>query len=159
MSDKIRTTACLIVPATQAEVPQIAALEELCFSDPWSDAVLTESVGHPLYRFLAAMDGKTVLGYAGMFLTLPEAQIANIAVAPEARRKGIGRRLLRELYREAASAGAEVIFLEVREHNTAAIALYEQEGFVKVGMRRNYYSNPTENAFLYQQVIPRPSEA
>ena len=58
MSDKIRTTACLIVPATQAEVPQIAALEELCFSDPWSEAVLTESVGHPLYRFLAAMDEK-----------------------------------------------------------------------------------------------------
>ncbi len=146
-----------ILPATTEMAAQIAELERICFSDPWSEELLCESIRHPLYRFPVVCDGAKVLGYGGMFLTLPEAQIANIAVASEARRRGIGTGLLRALCSEAEAAGAEVIFLEVREHNTGAIALYEKEGFTRVGMRRNYYSNPTENGFIYQKTIPRPA--
>jgi len=146
------------VPAGVAEIPQIAELEKVCFSDPWSEEVLKASVGHPLYRFLAAKDGDRVLGYVGMLLTLPEAQIANLAVSPQARRRGIGRRLLRRMCEEASSAGAEVMYLEVREHNEAAISLYEQEGFARLGVRRNYYANPTEHGFVYGKSIPRPTE-
>lgn len=142
-----------ILPATEAEISQIAELERICFSDPWSEAVLTESLANPYYRFLVATDGAEVLGYAGMFLTLPEAQIANIAVAPVARRKGIGRELLRALCSAAQNAEAECIFLEVREHNLGAIALYEGEGFGLVGQRRNYYSNPTEDGLIYVKEI------
>ena len=141
------------VTVTEEDIPQIAELERICFSDPWSEDVLRESAENPLYRFVAVKDGTKILGYAGMFLTIPEAQIANIAVSPEARRRGIGRFLIRGLVREAAEAGAEVMFLEVREHNTGAIALYEQEGFVLVGMRKNYYDNPQENGFIYRRIL------
>ena len=141
----------MITPVEEADIPRIAELERICFSDPWSEDVLRESLYHPLYRFVAVKNGESgeLLGYGGMFLTLPEAQIANIAVAPEARRLGVGTMLVRALLAEAASAGAQVVFLEVRESNAGAIALYEKEGFVRAGMRRNYYSNPTENGFIY----------
>ena len=138
-----------------ADIPQIAELERICFSDPWSEQVLRDSLDNALYRFVAVKDGARVLGYAGMFLTIPEAQIANIAVAPDARRQGLGRLLLRGLVSEAAQAGAEVVFLEVREHNAGAIALYEQEGFVRIGMRKNYYDDPVENGLVYVRDIAR----
>ena len=144
-----------IVPVTDADIPQIAELERICFSDPWSEQTLRDSLVNPLYRFVAVKDGARVLGYAGMFLTIPEAQIANIAVTPDARRQGLGRLLVRGLVREAEEAGAQVVFLEVREHNAGAIALYEQEGFIRVGMRKNYYDNPVENGFVYMRMIVR----
>ena len=144
-----------IVPVTDADIPQIAELERTCFSDPWSEQTLRDSLVNPLYRFVAVKDGARVLGYAGMFLTIPEAQIANIAVTPDARRQGLGRLLVRGLVREAEEAGAQVVFLEVREHNAGAIALYEQEGFIRVGMRKNYYDNPVENGFVYMRMIVR----
>ena len=162
MKENERTTECAaelpITAVAEEDFPQIAALEKQCFSDPWSEDVLRESAADPIYRFVEIKDGGRVLGYAGMYLTIPEAQIANIAVAPDARRQGLGRRLLRGLIREADAAGAEVIFLEVREHNAGAIALYEQEGFVRVGMRKNYYENPTENGFIYLRKIDRAEE-
>ena len=144
-----------IVPVTDADIPQIAELERICFSDPWSEQTLRDSLVNPLYRFVAVKDGARVLGYAGMFLTIPEAQIANIAVTPDERRQGLGRLLVRGLVREAEEAGAQVVFLEVREHNAGAIALYEQEGFIRVGMRKNYYDNPVENGFVYMRMIVR----
>ena len=143
------------MPVTDADIPQIAELERICFSDPWSEQTLRDSLVNPLYRFVAVKDGARVLGYAGMFLTIPEAQIANIAVTPDARRQGLGRLLVRGLVREAEEAGAQVVFLEVREHNAGAIALYEQEGFIRVGMRKNYYDNPVENGFVYMRMIVR----
>ncbi|MBP5411174.1 MAG: ribosomal protein S18-alanine N-acetyltransferase [Lachnospiraceae bacterium] len=145
-TEKPSFSVCTVV---EADIPQIAELERICFSDPWSEQVLRDSLENALYRFVAVKDGARVLGYAGMFLTVPEAQIANIAVTPDARRKGLGRLLLRGLVSEAEQASAEVVFLEVREHNAGAIALYEQEGFVRVGMRKNYYENPVENGYIY----------
>ena len=145
----------VICPVTEPDFAQIAALEQACFSDPWSEEILRESAAHPLYRFLAAKDGHRVLGYAGMYLTIPEAQIANIAVAKEARRRGIGREILRHMVRLAEESGAEELFLEVRVHNEAAIALYEKEGFVRVGTRRNYYSDPTEDGYIYVRNLNR----
>ena len=149
----IEGTSLAVCTVVEADIPQIAELERLCFSDPWSEQTLRASLENELYRFVAVKDGARVLGYAGMFLTVPEAQIANIAVAPDVRRQGLGRLLLRGLVSEAAQAGAEVVFLEVREHNAGAIALYEQEGFVRVGMRKNYYENPVENGLIYLREI------
>ena len=160
MKENDRTTevtdaAYEVVAVTDGDIAQIAELERVCFSDPWSEQTLRDSLVNPLYRFVTVKDGERVLGYAGMFLTIPEAQIANIAVAPDMRRQGLGRLLLRGLVREAAEAGAEVAFLEVREHNAGAIALYEQEEFVRVGMRKNYYDNPVENGYVYMRMIER----
>ena len=159
MKENDRTTEAAAqreaVTVADADIPQIAELERVCFSDPWSEEMLRDSLENALYRFVAVKDGARVLGYAGMFLTIPEAQIANIAVAPDMRRQGLGRLLLRGLVREAAEAGAEVVFLEVREHNAGAIALYEQEGFVRVGMRKNYYEKPVENGYIYMRMTER----
>ena len=159
MKENDRTTEAAAqreaVTVTDADIPQIAELERVCFSDPWSEETLRDSLENALYRFVAVKDGARVLGYAGMFLTIPEAQIANIAVAPDMRRQGLGRLLLQGLVREAAEAGAKVVFLEVREHNAGAIALYEQEGFVRVGMRKNYYEKPVENGYIYMRMTER----
>ena len=138
-----------VVRIDNALVPQMAALELRCFSDPWSEKELADSVASPFYCFFAAMDGERMLGYAGVLMTPPEAQIVSICVEPSMRRRGIARALLRVLLQTAASAGAEVALLEVREHNAGAIALYESEHFSCVGTRKNYYRNPTENALLY----------
>ena len=158
MKENDRTTEAFgtewtAVGVTGEDIPQIAELERVCFSDPWSEAILRESLDNPLYRFVAVKEGARVLGYAGMFLTIPEAQIANVAVDPQMRRRGSARSLVRGLVREAAEAGATVAFLEVREHNAGAISLYEQEGFVRVGMRKNYYDNPVENGYVYVREI------
>ena len=142
-----------IADVTVEDIPQIAELEQICFSDPWSEELLRDSLENGLYRFIAVKSGDRVLGYAGMFMTIPEAQIANIAVAPEARRQGIGRLLVQGLADVARKAGAETAFLEVREHNYGAIALYEQEGFVRLGMRKNYYDDPVENGFIYAKQL------
>ena len=94
------------------------------------------------------MDG-VFAGHVGMLCVLDEGQICNLAVAPAFRRMGVGSALLDALKTEAARRGLAVLMLEVRASNTAAQALYEKSGFERVGVRRGFYANPREDAFLY----------
>lgn len=128
-------------------IGQIARLEEECFSSPWSEKSLTEELKNENSHFLVAVsDG--VAGYVGVQEICGEAYITNIAVFENYRQKGIGRALLREACRGAESRNCEFITLEVRESNYSAIALYESEGFEKVGLRKNFYTSPTENGII-----------
>ena len=136
-----------IVPMAEDHLSALAALETCCFADPWSEAALREELQNPHARFLVAMDGETVVGYLGCHHVVDEAFIANVAVSPEHRRRGIGRLLV-----EAAKADAAALFrltLEVRVSNTAAIALYRSLGFTQDGIRPRFYAHPTEDAALY----------
>ena len=131
--------------AAEADIETVCELEKQCFSDPWS-----ESFFHRLLRtdslFLVALcDGK-VTGYAAFGQYGEEAELYNIAVAPDQRGKGIAGKLLCEGF--SRLTGAIKVYLEVRESNAQAISLYEKFGFKKDGMRKNYYSCPTENAIL-----------
>ena len=138
-----------IVPMTAAHLPQIAALEKLCFpADPWSEGLFRDALDSPHTAILLAEgeDG-AILGYAVLSVVLDEGNLDNIAVAPEARRQGVADALLGAITgfgREHLSA----LMLEVRASNAPAIALYEKHGFAVVGRRKNYYDAPREDAIL-----------
>lgn len=129
-------------------IPEIARLEILCFSSPWSESSLAEELKNENSHFLVAVSDK-IFGYIGVQEICGEAYITNIAVFGEYRKCGVGRALLDKACEGAKSRGCEFITLEVRESNTPAISLYESEGFEKVGIRKNFYSAPTENGLIY----------
>lgn len=138
-----------IVPMTAAHLPQVAALEKLCFpADPWSEGLFQDALESPHTTILVAEgeDG-TVLGYAVLSAVLDEGNLDNIAVAPRCRRQGVGDALLSALT-DFGRTRLSALFLEVRSSNLPAIALYEKHGFVPVGRRRNYYETPREDALL-----------
>ncbi len=137
-----------IVKMSAEHIPEIARLEAECFSQPWSENALSEELKNENSHFLAAVSDR-VLGYIGVQEICGEAYITNVAVFGEYRKEGIGRKLLNEACSGAKERGCEFITLEVRESNSAAISLYESEGFEKAGVRKNFYSSPTENGIIY----------
>ena len=134
-------------------MPQIAEIETLCFSDPWSEKSVASELNNRLSLWLVALDGDTVAGYVGSQSVLDEADMMNIAVHPDYRRQGIGRDLVLALAEALQKKGIRGLMLEVRQSNAPAIALYEQLGFQQVGMRPNYYRNPKENALILRKEL------
>ena len=118
----------------------------LRFPIPWSPASFAGLLSGQRVRLTVAVDGGAVAGYSVLLLAAPDADLANFAVAPKARRRGIGRKLLEGVIASAQVAGVAHIYLEVRESNAAAIALYEHAGFRACGVRRKYYREPVEDA-------------
>ena len=137
-----------------AHLEGAAALEKLCFSNPWSaksmELLTNEGIGVGyLCTAPAAPNAEAmVTAYGGMLITVDEGQITNIAVHPDHRRKGLGAAILRALLRHAKDAKLESVSLEVRVSNTAAIKLYESFGFEQVGKRPRFYEKPTEDAYV-----------
>lgn len=137
-----------IADADEAMLPQIEAIEQTCFSVPWTRGQLAAQLDANRHVFLAAVADGRVLGYVGMMFVLDEGYISNVAVIPEARRQGVGRALIAALLQRAEAMELSFVTLEVRPSNTAAIALYEGFGFEPVGRRKNYYDKPSEDALL-----------
>ena len=137
-----------VLNADVSMLPQIERIEQACFSMPWTREQLSSQLDHERHVFLAAVSDGHVLGYVGMMYVLDEGYIANVAVAPEARRQGVGRALIAELLRRADEMSLAFVTLEVRPSNSAAIALYAGFGFEPVGRRKNYYDKPSEDALL-----------
>lgn len=137
----------IIRPMTEADIPEVAALEAETFSMPWSEKSLTETLCREEMLFLVARK-ETLLGYAGVCMSLDEGEITNVAVRADARRRGVARRLLEELDTRMADAGICQLVLEVRVSNAAAIKLYESCGFVAAGTRRGFYERPVEDAYV-----------
>lgn len=136
-----------IRPMTAADIAQVAALEAVTFSMPWSENSFAEALKREDALFLVAR-GEALLGYAGVSLALDEGEITNVAVAEGARRRGVARRLLETLTARLLERGIRQIFLEVRVSNTPAIRLYESLGFVIAGTRRRFYERPVEDAYV-----------
>ena len=138
-----------IIPMTSAHLDQVADIEKICFSDPWSRRMLSEHLENECAATLVAQgsDG-TILGYAGLLVILDEGYITNVAVRPEHRRQGIAGELLGVFRRFAEGNQLAFLTLEVREGNTAARALYAKYGYKEVGVRKNYYDHPKENAII-----------
>ena len=132
-------------------VPQVAALEKLCFADPWSENSVSSELNNDLALWLVAMNDETVVGYIGSQTVAGETDVMNIAVHPDWRRRGIAQSLIECLVVELKNRGSEALMLEVRVSNAPAIALYEKLGFRQVGRRPNYYRNPKEDALILRK--------
>jgi len=147
-----------IVKMTSGDVPFAAALERECFSAPWSEQMINSEMANPEVSFFCAKRDGAFLGHAGMMTVLDEAHVYNIAVSPSARRQGVGRALVGALMCECEKNGVEILMLEVRASNTAAIRLYESCGFEKVGERKNFYSYPREDGLMYNYCFKKESD-
>ena len=139
------------IKMTNAHVPQIAELEKLCFSMPWSTNAVASELTNPLSLWITAVDGDRVAGYVGSQSVMGEADMMNLAVHPDYRRQGIGERLVTELVRQLSGQSVSSLTLEVRASNAPAIALYEKLGFAMVGRRPKYYQNPREDALILRK--------
>lgn len=137
-----------LVPMDRSHLREIADLERLCFSTPWTENMLAEELYNDAASYIVAEgeDGQ-VLGYAGLHVVLDEGYIDNVAVLPTCRRQGIAGKLL-DVFCRFGQEHLAFLTLEVRESNTAAIALYERAGFVQAGRRKDYYQAPKEDALL-----------
>lgn len=132
------------------DIDAIVSVENACFSTPWSiDAIKHEICENKLADFMIACDEENnIIGYIGIWTLLDECQINKIAVMPEKRKIGIGKTILNHVIEFTRDMGVKSWYLEVRESNTAAQALYRSAGFSSVGTRKNYYINPVEDAVL-----------
>jgi [ribosomal protein S18]-alanine N-acetyltransferase len=130
-------------------VPHVHAIELVVFSDPWSQRDFEDCVTSDATFLVAETDdGKSVAGYVVAYDAADEGEILNLAVAPGGRRRGLGRALVEEILSELSERGARNIYLEVRESNAAARALYATHGFREVGRRPGYYRRPAEDAIV-----------
>ena len=135
--------------ATIEDAKEIFAIEMECFSVPWSlDSIETELLNEDKKLYYVIEDANGVVGYAGAWLVYDEGQITNIAIRPSARRQGFGAKLTSALIEKCFKRGMHEIFLEVRISNLSALSLYRKLGFTVKGMRKNYYSEPKEDAYI-----------
>ena len=136
---------------TSDHVAQVAALEAICFHDPWSEKSVASELTNPLSLWLVALDGDRVAGYVGSQSVMGESDMMNVAVHPDYRRRGIGEKLCLALVEALKEKGNHCLTLEVRVSNAPAKALYEKLGFIQVGLRKNYYRNPKEDACILRK--------
>lgn len=142
-----------IVRMKEEHIQSVAQLERDCFSVPWSENALREEIDNSVSRFFVCLFDGVVFGYGGMHIMSGECYIDNIAVNVSHRRQNIGSLLTEKLIETAKEEGAEFISLEVRKSNIPAISLYEKYGFVSVGVRKNFYDKPTEDAFIMTKMF------
>lgn len=137
-----------VVKLEKEHLGGIASLEAMCFSEPWSEQALELLLGENAVGFACLDDGGIPVAYVGMLTVLDEGQITNVATHPACRRMGLANCVLSALLAEARERSLAAVSLEVRESNTAAIALYEKHGFSVVGKRNYFYKNPREHALV-----------
>ncbi len=126
----------------------VAEIEKLCFSHPWSEATVSSEIKSGFADFFGAFCGDELAGYIGGRTIAGETEIFNVAVSQKFRRKGIAKALIEKFIETVREKDSQVIFLEVRTSNLGAISLYEKSGFVFCGIRKDYYTDPKENAIL-----------
>lgn len=142
----------LIRRMTAQDVEAAVEIEKQCFSLPWSAKSFEDSISRDDTIFLVCEeqgdDAFYITGYMGLYLSFDEASVTNVAVSSAFRKKGYGEALVAAAKEEAKQAGAENIFLEVRQSNVPAISLYKKFGFEELGIRKNFYEHPVEDAII-----------
>lgn len=146
LADKLAEIKISPMKAEDAEA--IAKIEKQCFSKPWTKAGIEAELSNNKAHFFTAKKLGTVCGYIGMHIILDECYIANVAVSPRWQKSRIGYTLAQKAVAVAEEKGCRFVSLEVRKSNKPAISLYEKCGFVPMGERKNFYSEPTEDALI-----------
>ncbi len=159
MADPGRPTL-RIRPLLESDLEQVTAIEEACFAAPWSERTFRNLLRRPDAFLLSAVyeavnEEERVAGYAAVWFVGREAELGDLAVAPNDRRRGIGGELVKAVLDEARSRGVVQIFLQVREGNQSAQGLYRSRGFEIVGRRRGYYAGPKEGALIMRRLLVR----
>ena len=135
---------------TLEDVPQVHAIELKTFHTPWSyQSFVDEMTTNKCARYIVAEEDGKVLGYAGAWMIFDEGHITNIAVDESVRGKGIGAGVTKALMQYAANLGVQYMTLEVRKSNLVAQGLYKKMGFIELGVRKRYYEDNGEDAYLY----------
>ncbi len=143
----------MIRKAISWDLNQISNLENAIFTDGWSKHSFQAALDMEDTLFLVAEEREIILGYALLYKAADEADITNVAVAPKQRRKGYGKSLVLSLISQGCKQGITSYFLEVRQGNEPARKMYESLGFNQVGVRKNYYDNPTEDAIIMKYEV------
>lgn len=130
---------------TWDDLDQVVAIEKENFSAPWTETGFFTYLMREDALFLVAEEGKEILGYCGVIMAVDEGDITNVSVKKEMQGQGVGTALLKELIVQTGERGVPTLFLEVRESNQSALTLYEKQGFVRMGIRKNYYTDPVED--------------
>ena len=143
----------MIAEMNLSHVSQIAELEKLCFSDPWSEKSIASELENSLSLWLVFEENGAVLGYIGSQSVYPESDVMNLAVAPNARKRGIAQALVCELTERLKAQKMQSLTLEVRASNEPAISLYTKLGFAVIGRRPRYYVNPKEDALIMRKEL------
>lgn len=138
---------------TSGHLDDVYIIETECFSHPWSRQSLESELNNETSLFLVAKEGNEVIGYIGMSIVIDEGYIFNVAVRESYRNKGVATALINELVTYGKKNNFSFITLEVRESNLPAVSLYSKFGFIKAGERKDYYSNPKENAILMTKYL------
>lgn len=134
---------------TISDVPAIHRLEQAIFSMPWSEKdFVYEMTENKVARYLVIEETGEIIAFAGAHIILDQAHVTNIAVRQDCRGRGLGRMITRALMQYASNLGAEYLTLEVRQSNVTAQNLYKSLGFVKVNVRKRYYEDTSEDAWL-----------
>lgn len=136
-----------IMELTNEYVADVAQIEQACFSSPWNEDSIRAELENTCSEIYIAVENHRAVGYANIYSVLDEMDVVRVAVLPQFRRRGIANKILRHVLSENKGT----VYLDVRESNMPAIRLYQSLGFVDTGVRKNYYTNPTENAILMKR--------
>lgn len=145
----------IIREMTFEDLDQVMEIEHANFSVPWTAEGFFTYLLRMDALFLVAEDAEKIAGYCGVLMAADEGDITNVSVKKELQRQGIGKALIAELIKRTGEMGINTIFLEVRESNQPAIVLYEKMGFEHMGVRKGYYSDPTEDAITMSRKYSR----
>lgn len=142
-----------ILELKNEDVLMVAEIEKECFSNPWSEEAIKTAINDDLSHFIVAKVGNEVVGYGGMYSVMGEGYIYNIAVKRKYRKFRIGTNIVNELVNYSKIKSLNFLSLEVRKSNTPAINLYSNCGFKKIGNRKNFYTNPLEDAIIMTKFL------
>jgi ribosomal-protein-alanine N-acetyltransferase len=145
----------LLRPAEESDIAAVAAIEKICFADPWTEDSFRRLLGGEPAIFLVAVfpPDERVRGYVIGFSIDEDAEVLNVAVEPGSRDKGLAGQMIDAVLIEMSARGVANAYLEVRESNAAARALYESKGFREIGRRERYYRRPVEDAVVMRRLL------
>jgi ribosomal-protein-alanine N-acetyltransferase len=145
----------LLRPATEADLAEVTRIEKSSFADPWTEESFRRLLGVAPAIFLVALfpPDEAVAGYVVAFSLAEDGELLNVAVDPKFRGKGLAGQMVDAVLIELGARGVRAAFLEVRESNSAARALYESRGFIEIGRRSNYYRRPVEDALVLRRTL------